>query len=98
MPRTFRLSELARLGPCKRSKLYVEIREGRLRAHKAGSSTFVYEADWLAFLETLPRLMPRTGPQQVPSPGAERDALKPSHLPRRRKELQRNPPRLAGAP
>ena len=39
MDRTYRISDLVALGPFKRAKLFKEIKEGRLRAHKAGFAT-----------------------------------------------------------
>ncbi len=42
---------LARLG---RSKIYEELKEGRLKGRKAGRRTLIMHADLIAYLENLP--------------------------------------------
>ena len=61
MDRTYRISDLVEMGPFKRAKLFKEIREGRLRAHKAGFATIIHEKDWRAYLDTMPPRVPTGG-------------------------------------
>ena len=61
MERTFRISDLVRMGPWKKAKLFKEIREGRLKAHKAGFATIVHEKDWRAYLDAMPARDPSGG-------------------------------------
>ena len=59
--KAYRISELERLGPFKRAKLYEEIAAGKLPAYKAGAATFVHEQDWKNYLAAMPRLAPTGG-------------------------------------
>lgn len=52
----FRIDELAKAGPLGRSRLYEEIRAGRLIARKAGKSTFILADDWQRYLAELPQI------------------------------------------
>ena len=52
----YRIKELAKDGPFGRSKLYVLIRQGKLRAKKLGRATIVLDEDWRECLKNLPEL------------------------------------------
>jgi hypothetical protein len=53
------ISELVALGPLGRSKIFTEIRAGRLPARKAGNKTVVMADDYEAYLNSLPPVEPR---------------------------------------
>jgi hypothetical protein len=50
------INQVAEDGPLCRAKIYQEINEGRLIARKAGRTTIITDADWEAYLKSLPRL------------------------------------------
>jgi excisionase family DNA binding protein len=54
--RAFNPPEFARRNGIGLDKTYKEIREGRLRAHKAGRRTLIFDTDEQAWREALPRL------------------------------------------
>jgi excisionase family DNA binding protein len=58
-PIAYAIDDLPQLLGLSRSKLYEEVRDGRLRAVKAGARTLVTRAAVDEFLAQLPRLEPR---------------------------------------
>jgi excisionase family DNA binding protein len=50
----FSISELTKVGPLGRSKLYEAIRDGELVARKAGRRTIILKTDFERFLTSLP--------------------------------------------
>jgi len=62
-PTAYSISELVRIGPLSRSKIYVEIAQGRLRAVKAGRRTLILRSDYEQYLANLPsaRSITQTG-------------------------------------
>ena len=53
-PLAFRIDDLARQGPLKRTSIFRAIRDRQLRARKFGDATVSLADDWRAFLESLP--------------------------------------------
>ena len=53
------IDEAVKAGGPKRSKLYDEIRKGRLRAVKSGRSTRILIADFQSYLASLPVIEPK---------------------------------------
>lgn len=41
-----------------RTKIYQEIKEGKLRARKIGRSTVILASDWQQYLQSLPSVVP----------------------------------------
>jgi excisionase family DNA binding protein len=54
--RLFTIEQIAQLGARCRASIYVDIKQGRLRAVKFGRSTRVRESDYRAYLESAPLL------------------------------------------
>lgn len=54
MTHAFGINDLVTEGPLSRSKLYEDIRAGRLPAKKAGGRTIVLAEDWQRYLTELP--------------------------------------------
>jgi excisionase family DNA binding protein len=54
--RGYSIRDVARAGNCCRSKVYDEIKNGRLRARKLGRRTLILANDLSAWLASLPRL------------------------------------------
>jgi hypothetical protein len=52
------ISDLVEIGPLGRSKIFAEIRAGRLPARKAGNKTVVMADDYKAYLNSLPPVEP----------------------------------------
>jgi hypothetical protein len=59
MHRGLTIAQVVERGPLSRSSIYQAIAEGRLVARKSGRKTIIFERDWEAFLEALPRIPPR---------------------------------------
>lgn len=57
----YRVSEAARRAQCSPGKIFLEIKEGRLRARKIGNRTVILREDFLAWLRGLPV---KAGPSQ----------------------------------
>jgi excisionase family DNA binding protein len=53
-PLALSIKEACALSSIGRTKIYEVISEGKLRAHKCGRRTFIFYADLMEFLETLP--------------------------------------------
>lgn len=50
----FRVAELVKRGPVKKTKIYDAIRAGELPARTLGAVTFVLGTDWQSYLESQP--------------------------------------------
>ncbi|MCA1414468.1 DNA-binding protein [Bradyrhizobium sp. NBAIM20] len=61
--RSFRIDEFAARNSISRSQAYVEVKEGRLRARKVGSTTLITIEDESAWLASLPQAKPNHGNQ-----------------------------------
>lgn len=55
----YSVTELVAIGPLGRSKIFTEIRAGRLPARRAGNRTVVMADDFEAYLSNLPPVEPR---------------------------------------
>jgi hypothetical protein len=55
---SFRVEEFAARHSLSRAKVYLELKEGRLRGRKVGSATIITLADEAAWLESLPAMNP----------------------------------------
>jgi hypothetical protein len=53
------LDQLEDEGPISKTSIYEAIRDGRLIARKCGRRTLVLREDWLAFLQSLPKIRPK---------------------------------------
>jgi hypothetical protein len=58
------ISDLVALGPLGRSKIFTEIRSGRLPARKAGNRTIILAEDFAAYLAGLPPVEPQPTPKK----------------------------------
>jgi hypothetical protein len=58
MTKAYRITELATMGPFKRSTIYNLIRSGDLVAKRIGRSTFVMAEDWAALIDKAPAVTP----------------------------------------
>lgn len=66
-PAVYSIAELVQIGPLSRSKIYLEIGAGRLRAVKAGRRTLILRTDYEQYLANLPSaLLP--SPSQTEAP------------------------------
>lgn len=64
--RAMTLTEASRLGYGKKDKLYQANREGRLQLRKNGRLTIVTPADWLAYVNSIPKFQPSQGASGAP--------------------------------
>jgi excisionase family DNA binding protein len=76
MERLYTIDEIAQAGGPKRSKLYEEIREGRLEAAKFGRLTRITESAYRKYLASAPLIAPKAD-------------MKPAEPARRRRRRQR---------
>jgi hypothetical protein len=56
--RSFRIDEFSRRNSISRAQVYVELKEGRLRARKVGAATLITVEDETAWLNSLPAMNP----------------------------------------
>ncbi len=54
----YRLNDFCASHGISRAQVYVEIREGRLKARKLGTKTLILAADAQAYLDSLPAFQP----------------------------------------
>lgn len=54
----YNIQEVLTFHPAGRTKLYEDIKEGRLKARKIGDRTVILHKDYMAYLDALPALEP----------------------------------------
>ena len=54
--RAHSIDEIVDKGPAGRTKVYSEIKAGRLEARKCGRRTFILDEDYQAWLQSLPAM------------------------------------------
>jgi excisionase family DNA binding protein len=61
-PMALKISEACLASRCGRTTVYEAIKRGELRALKRGKSTLILESDLRQWLESLPRIEPKSTP------------------------------------